>query len=283
MNVILVGLGKMGGYHLNAIRKFDIINKISIVETGKLSKELSDNEVVFESLESCLENGHHDLAVVASPTVTHVEIAEKLLNKGVKTLIEKPISHTIDTASSLERFKDILAVGHIERFNPIVESINQLLSDRHQKINFCSFSRLSTKPTRISDVGVDLDLSIHDLDLAAHMFGKLDKINDHKIKDEDDRVVDAKYELLCGKATVSIHSSWLHQNLERKIILKTDEDEIIGDLANKTLTLNNIPIEVNLSDADQLTKQFKEFLKFANGQSSRVSTYEDAISVLKLV
>ena len=63
MTVILVGCGKMGSYHLNAIRNFEIVDSVSVVEPGELSKKLLNNETHFSSLQECLASGLYDLAV----------------------------------------------------------------------------------------------------------------------------------------------------------------------------------------------------------------------------
>lgn len=281
MRVVLVGCGKMGGYHLNAIRNFEVVDSVSIVEPGELSKKLLNNETHFSSLQECLTSGPHDLAVVASPTTTHVDAAEMLLEAGLKVLVEKPISNSFDAARRLERFSGSLAVGHIERFNPVVEALVDVTKGR--RVDACSFFRLSSLPTRIADVGVDLDLSIHDLDLARYMLGDVNVSDRSKQTDETGRVVDAKYSLSHGETSVIIHSSWLHDSIDRKIVIESEGDLLIGDLVAKTVTVNNGPIEVSFDGPDQLTKQFGSFLEFCAGKDAKVCSYSDALTALEAV
>lgn len=281
MRVVLVGCGKMGGYHLNAIRNFEVVDSVSVVEPGELSKELLNNEVHFSSLQECLASGPHDLAVVASPTTTHVDAAEMLLEAGLKVLVEKPISNSLDAARRLERFSSSLAVGHIERFNPVVEALVDATKGR--RVDTCSFFRLSSLPTRIADVGVDLDLSIHDLDLARYMLGDFNVSDRSKQTDETGRVVDAKYSLSHGETSATIHSSWLHDSIDRRIVIESEGDLLIGDLVAKTVTVNNEPVEVSLDGPDQLTKQFGSFLEFCAGKDTKVCSYSDAFAALEAV
>ena len=281
MNLMLVGCGKMGGYHLNAIRNFDIIKSISVVEPGSLSKDLMRNEIHFSSLEECLSSRNHDIAVIASPTSTHEPVLEKVLAHTNKILVEKPISDNKKTAKRFSDRSEFIAVGHIERFNPVIESLATLLKGRN--IDSCDFYRLSSFPRRITDVGVDLDLSIHDLDLVRFMFGNFDIIDRSKQLDDQQKTVDAKYKLEVSGIPVTIHSSWLHKEVDRKIVVKSNNDLIIADLVNKVLTVNSNPIKINTDGPDQLTKQFKSFLSFIGGENAKICKFYEAILALEAV
>jgi predicted dehydrogenase len=112
-----------------------------------------------------------DLAVVATPTVLHVEVAGALLRAGVHCLVEKPLAADPDGCRALiEAARDggaVLTVGHVERFNPAVRRALALgIVPR-----FIEAHRLAPYPFRATDVGVVLDLMIHDLDLALAWTG----------------------------------------------------------------------------------------------------------------
>ncbi|MFI5179894.1 MAG: Gfo/Idh/MocA family protein [Thermoanaerobaculia bacterium] len=110
--------------------------------------------------------------VVASPTVTHAEVAEELLAAGADVLVEKPITTTLaeaDRLVSLARGKGrVLQVGHIERFNPAVAAIRPLVTD----VKFIEAHRLGVFVSRALDVDVVLDLLVHDLDIALDLVGR---------------------------------------------------------------------------------------------------------------
>lgn len=281
MNLMLVGCGKMGGYHLNAIRNFDIIKSISVVEPGSLSKDLMRNETHFSSLEECLSYRNHDIAVIASPTSTHEVILEKVMTNTNKILVEKPISDNKKTIKRFSNRSEFIAVGHIERFNPVIESLVNLLKGRN--IDSCDFYRLSNFPRRITDVGVDLDLSIHDLDIVRFMFGNFDIIDKTKELDDNQQIVDAKYKIEASGIPVTIHSSWLHKEVDRKIVVKSSNDLIVADLVNKTLTMNSNSIKIDTDGRDQLTKQFESFLSFISGENTKICKLHEAILALEAV
>ena len=110
-----------------------------------------------------------DLASVAVPTVAHREVGCLLMEKGVHVLIEKPIAATVEDAHALvetaKRCEKLLAVGHVERFNPVLKQ----LEDRLSKPRFIEAHRLSPFPNRSMDIGVVLDLMIHDLEVILHL------------------------------------------------------------------------------------------------------------------
>lgn len=113
-----------------------------------------------------------DVASVAVPTKHHHEIAAYLLRHGIHTLIEKPITETLEQADSLlalAREKGaIVQVGHVERFNPVMRYLESVLDGPR----FIEAHRLAPYQPRGTDVGVVLDLMIHDLDVILHLVGQ---------------------------------------------------------------------------------------------------------------
>src|SRR5215813_12330656 len=112
--------------------------------------------------------GMVDAASVATPTNTHYTIARSLLTKGKHVLVEKPITdntvHAADLAELAARNSVILQVGHVERFNPILDALEKHLT--HPR--FIEAHRLRPYSERGSDIGVVLDLMIHDLEVILH-------------------------------------------------------------------------------------------------------------------
>ncbi len=110
-----------------------------------------------------------DAASIATPTSTHRVVGEALLVAGKHVLIEKPIADSAEDAKVLVRLAAeqncILQVGHIERFNPVLGEIEERLTDPR----FIEVHRLSPFPNRSTDIGVVLDLMIHDLEIVLHL------------------------------------------------------------------------------------------------------------------
>ena len=108
--------------------------------------------------------GTPDFAVIATPTLTHAQVATPLLASGIPCLIEKPLAPSIATAEELASHAH-LAVGHIERFNPVLSDLPR------GEIAYVNIERLAPPPGRDIDVDVIADLLIHDLDLLLHWIG----------------------------------------------------------------------------------------------------------------
>ena len=110
-----------------------------------------------------------DAATVAVPTVFHRPVGEVLLSKGRHVLVEKPITESYPEAQHLIRLAEannaILQVGHIERFNPVLRQ----LEERLNAPRFIETHRLSPFPNRSIDIGVVLDLMIHDIEIVLHL------------------------------------------------------------------------------------------------------------------
>lgn len=113
--------------------------------------------------------GMCDVASVAVPTVAHREVGCRLMESGIHVLMEKPIATTVDDAQALvetaQRTGRLLQIGHIERFNPVLRELEKKLS----RPRFIEAHRLSPFPNRSIDIGVVLDLMIHDLEIILHL------------------------------------------------------------------------------------------------------------------
>lgn len=110
-----------------------------------------------------------DAATVAVPTIYHLRVAEPLMRAGVHVLVEKPISESYADAQAMiglaQEKNVILQVGHIERFNPVLRQ----LEERMSQPRFIESHRLSPFPNRSMDIGVVLDVMIHDIEIVLHL------------------------------------------------------------------------------------------------------------------
>lgn len=130
----------------------------------------------FAKLTEIERDDRIDACVIATPTINHHALGKRLMRAGKHVLIEKPLASDLGKAQELARLADrrgrILAVGHIERHNPIVRYLRTALeAGKFGDLIQASTRRVSSFPGRIRDTGVVLDLAIHDLDVLRYVVG----------------------------------------------------------------------------------------------------------------
>jgi len=168
----VAGVGAMGKNHARVLAELETAELTAIYDVDlDRAKELADlyNTEAVSTLEEL--TARVDAVAVAVPTVFHREVAGYLLEHGKHVLVEKPLSESLQEAQEMmllaEEKNLVLQVGHIERFNPVM----QQLEERIKSPRFIEATRLSPFPNRSIDIGVTLDLMIHDLEIILHLVG----------------------------------------------------------------------------------------------------------------
>lgn len=173
----VIGVGMMGRNHVRVLGNLEGVGLIGVVDSDhhQQSSESFGGVRVFGNLDELLEQGP-DLCVVAVPTEDHLQIGLQLAEAGVHTLIEKPLAERLTEARRLadafERAGLLGAVGHVERYNPALQSLRARLEAGELGHPFqIATRRQGPFPNRVRDVGVVKDLATHDVDLAAWVAG----------------------------------------------------------------------------------------------------------------
>lgn len=166
----VIGTGSLGKDHARIYSELASSGQVEFagvydINPGVAQKIAARYRVhAFESLDAAAETA--DAFSVVTPTSTHFEIAKALLSKGKHVLVEKPMTDNAVQASELvqlARTKNcVLQVGHVERFNPVFTYLQTVATEPR----FIEAHRLSPYPARSTDIGVVLDLMIHDLDVV---------------------------------------------------------------------------------------------------------------------
>ena len=166
----VIGTGSMGKNHARIFSEMPNAKFAAVLDTREdVAREMAAKfgAEPVTSLEKFISLV--DAATVATPTVTHFEIAKALLEAGKHVLVEKPFTETPEQARELcdlaQRRGLVLQVGHIERFNPVMPALEKRLNAPR----FIEATRLSPYPGRSLDVGVVLDVMIHDLEIILHL------------------------------------------------------------------------------------------------------------------
>jgi predicted dehydrogenase len=175
--VALIGLGAMGRNHLRVLSELDGVELAAVCDQDRNTVEVASRTHSvpgYSSLDQMLERERLDAAVIAVPTRFHEQAGLAALEHGLHVLIEKPIASSLEEGRKLVEAaagaKRLLAVGHIERFNPAVKELQRrLAAGEIGRIFQIQARRLGPFPARIRDVGVVVDLATHDLDVMHHL------------------------------------------------------------------------------------------------------------------
>jgi predicted dehydrogenase len=166
IKVAVVGVGRLGSIHAQIYKKLQNCSLVAVCDVDKtqlkrVSGELGVSD--FSDYKQLLDKA--EAVSIAVPTLLHYQIAEEFLRHNIHVLVEKPFTATLKEADSLiktaQKNKLILQVGHIERFNSAFSATKKIIRNPR----FIECHRLSPFPDRSLDIGVVLDLMIHDIDI----------------------------------------------------------------------------------------------------------------------
>lgn len=166
----IIGVGHMGQYHVNVAKQIQDIEVVGVFDNDQertkfIANKFSTNG--FSDQDDLIEKS--DALIIAAPTFTHYPIAIKALKQNKHVLLEKPISETVEQARELVNTAKsnqlIFQIGHVERFNGAILELSKIVIDPF----LIEVRRLAPFAGRINDVGVVLDLMIHDIDIVLNM------------------------------------------------------------------------------------------------------------------
>lgn len=191
LKVAVVGVGHLGKEHARVYAELPGVELIGVVDIQRKQAE----KIAQQYNTQCFTNHREIIDKVAAvsiavPTKSHYIIAKEFLKHGVHVMIEKPMTGTVLEARELigisKANRLVLQVGYIERFNPAIAAIKKLSINPR----FIECHRLSPFTFRSADIGVVLDLMIHDLDIILHITGskvkKFDAVGVNVISDKED-------------------------------------------------------------------------------------------------
>lgn len=239
----LIGLGMMGRHHARVLRSLEGVDLVAVADPGGDPHGVAGGLPVLPDVHALIDAGI-DYAMVAAPTQFHTEAGLALAEAGVHAMVEKPLAKDIQGARALadafEASGLVGAVGHIERYNPALQSLRARLDqgelgDVYQIVT----RRQGPFPSRIADVGVVKDLATHDIDLTAWVtqqeFTAVSARTAYKSGREHEDLV-AITGMLSG-GTVSNHLvNWLSAMKERVTVVTGEKGTFIADTLVADLT-----------------------------------------------
>jgi len=294
MKIAIIGLGAMGKNHYRILKELQ--HSATIVGLCDAITLKGYDEPCFTDIEVMLENTKPDAVIIATPTFLHKEAALQCIDRNIDIFIEKPAAATAEDARVILKAAQAKGVkscvGHVERFNPVVQALQQELEGR--EIYTISISRVGPFPPRIADVGVLTDLSVHDIDLMRFIthknikdqaIFKSRKIHNHH---EDNAVLNFELE---GNIIANILTNWLTPFKKRVIEVACREVYLEADLITQNLTeysgyskQNSYVVrDCHIKKDEPLLKELEAFIHYVKtGNAASLASIEDSIITLEV-
>jgi UDP-N-acetylglucosamine 3-dehydrogenase len=173
----VIGVGSMGRNHARVYWELPNVSLVGVADTDKATAETVAqryNTKAFVDYRRLLDEERPDAVTICVPTCHHLDIALEVIGRGIHLLVEKPIAFNVEGGKQIIAAAEAaglkLMVGHIERFNPAVIALKQHLGQGELgKVFQIDVHREGPLPVRINDVGVVIDLAVHDLDIIRYV------------------------------------------------------------------------------------------------------------------
>jgi UDP-N-acetylglucosamine 3-dehydrogenase len=296
LRVGIVGVGVMGSNHARVLAEMPGVQLVGVADPDRKQAEFVGRTLgcaAVSDVSDLIDLGV-DALTIAAPTHLHHEIALLCVSRGLHLLVEKPI------ASSVEEGREIIAaarragvtlmVGHVERFNPAVESIRRALQG--EDILSIAITRVGPFPPRMSSVGVVIDLAVHDIDLIRWFTGSeiaevQPQLSSAVAEREDIALLQFRTE---SGVLAHINTNWLTPFKARNVTVATRGKYIMGDLLTLQVTecfgfkpdgsysMRHLPVGY----AEPLRSELVAFLNAIRNGTPPAVTGEEAVASLEI-
>lgn len=240
-----------------------------------------------------LANPEIEVVSVCVPTTFHHAVVMEAIRHKKHVLVEKPIAFTLTEAEEMiAAAKDagvILATGHVERFNPAVQKAKELIDDGVIGDIVSAFAkRVGPLPPRIKDVGVSIDLAIHDLDIMNYLFEEeITQVYGTMNSSFDDSEFEDHAEIMVSfdnESTGIIEVNWLTPYKRRELELTGTAGIISVDYIQQSIEVfGKFAQDIEIVHEEPLKGELKSFLNSVVEEKEPVITGEDGLKALKMV
>ncbi len=238
----VVGVGVMGANHARVLADLAGVKLVGIADSDPKQRELVAQALGcagYADVDALIAGGV-DAITIAAPTHLHRDLALTCIRHGVHILVEKPIASSVEEGRAIitaaERAGLTLMIGHVERFNPAVEAIKVAIRD--EDILSIAITRVGPFPPRMSNVGVVIDLAVHDIDLIR-WFTDSDIVEvqpqlSNAIAEREDIAL-LQFRTASG-VLAHINTNWLTPFKARSVTVATRKKYIMADLLTRQVT-----------------------------------------------
>jgi predicted dehydrogenase len=264
LKVAVIGAGHLGRIHARLAEQSAQAELVGVADPSPASREqaaaacrapvVADFAALADGLQA---------AIVAVPTRLHHRVVLDLVQRGIHVLVEKPIATTVAEADEMidaaRRSGVVLAVGHVERFNPVFRAVEPRLG----KVRYIEAARYGPFSFRSTDIGAVLDLMIHDIELALWLMRapvcRVEAVGATVLGGHED-LASARVEWADG-GVASFSVSRVSFEAQRRLRVFSDEGMASLDLSERTVTLVRPSPRLRQLDLDALSPAERERLK----------------------
>ena len=296
VNVGVIGVGAMGENHVRVYHKMEEANLIAISDVNERALKRIEKKYEttgYTDYNELLENPEIEAVSICVPTTFHHSVVMEAIKNKKHVLVEKPIAFTLEEAEEMiaaaKEAGVILATGHVERFNPAVQKAKELVDDGVIGDIVSAFAkRVGPLPPRIKDVGVAIDLAIHDLDVMNYLFdenivqvyGVMNSILDD-CEFEDYAEIMVSFD---NESTGIIEVNWLTPYKRRELELTGTDGIISVDYIEQSIDVfGKFAQDIEIKHEEPLKEELKSFLNAVENNQEPEITGEDGLKALKMV
>jgi predicted dehydrogenase len=242
LRVGVIGVGVMGSNHARVLAGLPGVEIAGVADPDPRQRDLVTRVLgspTFETMEDLLDAAP-DAVTIAAPTHLHHEMALACIARGIHVLVEKPIASSVaegrEIIAAAHRAKVTLMVGHVERFNPAVQAIKEAIAD--EDILSIAITRVGPFPPRMSNVGVVIDLAVHDIDLIRWFTdSEITEVQPQLSSAIAEREDSALLQFRTASGVLAhINTNWLTPFKARTVHVATRHKYVMGDLLTRQVT-----------------------------------------------
>jgi len=296
LRVGVVGVGVMGSNHARVFAGLPGTELVGVADPDRKQAEFVARAlgcVAVADVDKLLDRDV-DAITVATPTHLHRDIALNCIARGIHVLVEKPIASSVEEGreiiSASRRAGVTLMVGHVERFNPAVEAIKDAI--RGEDILSIAITRVGPFPPRMSNVGVVIDLAVHDIDLIRWFTDSdITEVQPQLSSAVAEREDIALLQFRTASGVLAhINTNWLTPFKARNVTVATRGKYVTGDLLTRQVTEcfgfqpdgSYSMRHLSVGHAEPLRSELLAFLRAVRSGAAPAVTGEEAVASLEI-
>jgi UDP-N-acetylglucosamine 3-dehydrogenase len=296
LRVGVIGVGVMGSNHARVFAGLPGTELVAVADPDRRQADFVARTLgcaAVADVEALLDLGV-DAVTIAAPTHLQHDIALTCIARGVHVMVEKPIASTVEEGRSIieaaRRAGVTLMVGHVERFNPAVETIKEAL--RNEDILSIAITRVGPFPPRMSNVGVVIDLAVHDIDLIrwftdSEIIEVQPQLSSAVAEREDIALLQFR---TASGVLAHINTNWLTPFKARSVTVATRGKYIMADLITRQVTEcfgfqpdgSYSMRHLSVGHAEPLRSELLAFMRAVRTGASPAVTGEEGVASLEI-